>query len=68
MDVYLALSNVVLRFQTILKITFYPIFKNTEVSLKDVGQHMQDYTKEHNIFLVINIIYSSSPAHWVLFW
>ena len=26
-----------------------PIFKNTEVSLKDVGQHMQDYAKEHNI-------------------
>ena len=26
-----------------------PTFKNTEVSLKDVGQHMQDYAKEHNI-------------------
>ena len=26
-----------------------PIFKNTEVSLKDIGQHMQDYAKEHNI-------------------
>ena len=26
-----------------------PIFKNTEVSLKDVGQHMQEYAKEHNI-------------------
>ena len=26
-----------------------PIFKNTEVSLKDVWQHMQDYAKEHNI-------------------
>ena len=26
-----------------------PIFKNTEVSLKDVCQHMQDYAKEHNI-------------------
>ena len=26
-----------------------PIFKNKEVSLKDVGQHMQDYAKEHNI-------------------
>ena len=26
-----------------------PIFKNTEVSLKDVGQHMQDYAKSHNI-------------------
>ena len=26
-----------------------PIFKNTEVSLKDVGQHMQDYAKQHNI-------------------
>ena len=26
-----------------------PIFKNTEVSLEDVGQHMQDYAKEHNI-------------------
>ena len=26
-----------------------PIFKNTEASLKDVGQHMQDYAKEHNI-------------------
>ena len=26
-----------------------PIFKNTEVSLKDVGQHVQDYAKEHNI-------------------
>ena len=26
-----------------------PIFKNTEVSLKDVGQHMQEYTKEHKI-------------------
>ena len=25
------------------------IFKNTEVSLKDVGQHMQYYAKEHNI-------------------
>ena len=25
------------------------IFKNTEVSLKDVGQDMQDYAKEHNI-------------------
>ena len=24
-----------------------PIFKNTEVSLKDVGQHMQEYAKEH---------------------
>ena len=26
-----------------------PIFKNTEVSLKDVGQHMQEYAKQHNI-------------------
>ena len=26
-----------------------PIFKNTEVSLKDVGQHMQEYAKEHKI-------------------
>ena len=26
-----------------------PIFKNTEVSLKDVGQYMQEYAKEHNI-------------------
>ena len=26
-----------------------PIFKNTEVSLRDVGQHMQEYAKEHNI-------------------
>ena len=26
-----------------------PIFKNTEVSLNDVGQHMQEYAKEHNI-------------------
>ena len=26
-----------------------PIFKNTEVSLKYVGQHMQDYAKEQNI-------------------
>ena len=26
-----------------------PIFKNTEVSLKDVGQHMQECTKEHHI-------------------
>ena len=26
-----------------------PIFKNTEFPLKDVAQHMQDYTKEHNI-------------------
>ena len=26
-----------------------PIFKNTEVSLKDVGQHMQKYAKQHNI-------------------
>ena len=26
-----------------------PIFKNTEVSLKEVGQHMQEYTKQHNI-------------------
>ena len=25
------------------------IIKNTEVSLKDVGQHMQEYAKEHNI-------------------
>ena len=23
------------------------IFKNTEISLKDVGQHMQEYAKEH---------------------
>ena len=26
-----------------------PIFKNTEVSVKGVGQHMQEYAKEHNI-------------------
>ena len=26
-----------------------PIFKNTEVSLKDVTQHMQQYAKEHSI-------------------
>ena len=26
-----------------------PIFKNTEVSLQDVGQHMQEYAKQHNI-------------------
>ena len=26
-----------------------PIFKNTEVSLKDVGQHMQEHAKEHKI-------------------
>ena len=26
-----------------------PIFKNTEVSLKDAGQHMQEYAKQHNI-------------------
>ena len=26
-----------------------PIFKNTEVSLKDVGQHMQEYAKPQNI-------------------
>ena len=26
-----------------------PIFKNTEVSLKDVGQHMQEYAKEYKI-------------------
>ena len=26
-----------------------PIFKITEVSLKDVGQHMQEYAKQHNI-------------------
>ena len=26
-----------------------PIFQNTEVSLKDVGQHMQEYAKEHKI-------------------
>ena len=26
-----------------------PIFKNTEVPLKDVGQHMQEYAKEHKI-------------------
>ena len=26
-----------------------PIFKNTEVSLKDVGQHMQEYAKQQNI-------------------
>ena len=26
-----------------------PIFKNTKVSLKDVGQHMQEYAKEHKI-------------------
>ena len=26
-----------------------PIFKNTEVSLKDVCQHMQEYAKEHKI-------------------
>ena len=25
------------------------IFKNTEVSLKDVGQHMKEYDKEHKI-------------------
>ena len=43
----------ILRFQTILKITLIPemtpIFKNTEVSLKDIGQHMQEYAKEHKI-------------------
>ena len=26
-----------------------PIFKNTEVSLNDVGKHMQEYAKQHNI-------------------
>ena len=26
-----------------------PIFKNTEVSLKDVSKHMQEYAKQHNI-------------------
>ena len=26
-----------------------PIFKNTEVNLKDVGEFMQEYAKEHNI-------------------
>ena len=27
-----------------------PIFKNTEVSLKDVGKHMQEYARQqHNI-------------------
>ena len=26
-----------------------PIFKNTEVSLKSIGQHMQEYAKQHNI-------------------
>ena len=26
-----------------------PIFKNTEVSLKDVGKHMQEYAKQYNI-------------------
>ena len=26
-----------------------PIFKNTEVSLKDVGQHMLEYAKQHDI-------------------
>ena len=26
-----------------------PIFKNTEVSLKDVGQQMQEYAKQYNI-------------------
>ena len=26
-----------------------PIFKNTEVSLKDHNQHMQQYAKEHSI-------------------
>ena len=36
-----------------------PIFKNTEVSLKVVGQHTQDYAKEHKI---------KDIPHWVLFW
>ena len=26
-----------------------PIFKNTEVSLKDIGEFMQEYAKQHNI-------------------
>ena len=26
-----------------------PIFKSTQVSLKDIGQHMQEYTKQHII-------------------
>ena len=26
-----------------------PIFQNTEVSLKDVSQHMQEYDKQHDI-------------------
>ena len=26
-----------------------PIFKNTEVNLKDVGEFMREYAKEHNI-------------------
>ena len=26
-----------------------PIFKNTDVSLKDIGEFMQEYTKDHSI-------------------
>ena len=56
MVVCLALLNVTLRFQTgvpdHLKDYFSEMtlmFKNTEVSLKEVGQHMQEYAKEHKI-------------------
>ena len=41
-----------------------PIFKNTEVSLEDVGQHMQEYAKEHKIKDIAHRLH----AHWVLFW
>ena len=44
MVVYLALLKIKNYFSEMT-----PIFKNTEVSLKDVGQHMQEYAKEHNI-------------------
>ena len=51
MDIYLDSSNVTFTHLNTLKNTFRndPYFKNTEVSLKDVGQHMQEYAKQHNI-------------------
>ena len=50
MDVYLGLSSAIFVHRTHLKEHFAemtPISKNTDVSLKDIGEFMQNYTKEH---------------------
>ena len=51
MVICLALLNVTLKSQISLRIfsEMTPIFKNTEVSLKDIGEFMQEYAKQYNI-------------------